>query len=169
MQLTYKLVTRVIQYFCFPDKPMGTSWTSRKGRILEKGAMHPLTNYANMCLSLSLVWRKWKVAISHGLPKEFRDQSIKTMIFKENSIPKNFTTENLKDTKAWLISHTTKSVTDLRVAFRALHDPSFLAIHTYILKFLLSQTTTVCISVKVCISVCISVKVLDYNRHGHQF
>ena len=38
--MIYKLFTRVIQYFCFPERPMkgGTSWTSRKGGgILEKG------------------------------------------------------------------------------------------------------------------------------------
>ena len=37
--MTYKLVTRVIQYFCFPERPMkvGTFWISKKGGgILEK-------------------------------------------------------------------------------------------------------------------------------------
>ena len=29
--MIYKLVTRVIQYFCFPDRLVGTSWVSRKG------------------------------------------------------------------------------------------------------------------------------------------
>ena len=61
----------------------------------------------NMCLLLSLVWIKWKVVISHGLQKEFWNHPIQKMIFTENllepkiSIPKNFTTQNLKDTKAW--------------------------------------------------------------------
>ena len=33
------MVTRVIQYFRFPDKPMkdGASWISGKGGILERG------------------------------------------------------------------------------------------------------------------------------------
>ena len=53
--MTYKLVTRVIQYFCFPKRPMkgGISWISRKGGQsqkkgvvdLEKVGMTPLTNY----------------------------------------------------------------------------------------------------------------------------
>ena len=53
--MIYKLVTRVIQYFCFPERPIkvGTSCISRKGGILEKGrliqkrmgSMIPLTNY----------------------------------------------------------------------------------------------------------------------------
>ena len=52
--MIYKLVTEIIQYFCFPDRPMksGTSWISRKGGILEKlgwsrkgGGYNPLTNY----------------------------------------------------------------------------------------------------------------------------
>ena len=36
--MIYKLVTEVIQYFCFLDRPMksGVSWISRKGGILEK-------------------------------------------------------------------------------------------------------------------------------------
>ena len=45
------MVTRVIQYFCFPDKTMKveTSWISRKGGILEKGGgMIPLTNYGEI-------------------------------------------------------------------------------------------------------------------------
>ena len=39
--MIYNLVTRVIQYFCFPERPMkgGTSWISRKGVILEKGEL----------------------------------------------------------------------------------------------------------------------------------
>ena len=56
VEITYKLVTRVIEYFCFLNKPMkgGTSWISRKGEIIEKGGgvdlekgggMTPLTNY----------------------------------------------------------------------------------------------------------------------------
>ena len=34
-----RLVTGVIQYFCFPERPIkvGTSWISRKGGILERG------------------------------------------------------------------------------------------------------------------------------------
>ena len=52
--MIYKLVTRVIQHSCFPERPMkvGTSWVSRKegnlkkgGIDLEKGGMTPLTNY----------------------------------------------------------------------------------------------------------------------------
>ena len=52
--MIYKLVTRAIQYFCFPDRPMegGTSWISRtggnlrkRGVDLEKGSMTSLTNY----------------------------------------------------------------------------------------------------------------------------
>ena len=41
--MIYKLVTRVIQYFCFPKRPIkvGTSWISRKGGILEKGGYDP--------------------------------------------------------------------------------------------------------------------------------
>ena len=42
-------VKTVIQYFCFPDRSIkvGTSWISRKGGILEKGGMTPLTNYVS--------------------------------------------------------------------------------------------------------------------------
>ena len=38
-EIIYKLVKRVFQYFCFPDRPIKveTSWISRKGGILEKG------------------------------------------------------------------------------------------------------------------------------------
>ena len=38
VEIIYKLTTRVIQYFCFPNRPMkgGTSWISRKGEILKK-------------------------------------------------------------------------------------------------------------------------------------
>ena len=38
--MIYKLVTRAIQYFCFPKRPMwkvGTSSISRKGGVLERG------------------------------------------------------------------------------------------------------------------------------------
>ena len=37
--MMYKLVRRVIQYFCFPERPIkvGTSWIFRKGGNLRKG------------------------------------------------------------------------------------------------------------------------------------
>ena len=39
IEITYKLVKGVFQYFCFLDraKKVWTSWISRKGGILEKG------------------------------------------------------------------------------------------------------------------------------------
>ena len=42
------MVTRVIQYFCFPDEPMkgGDILDFKKGGNLRKGGMTPLTNYA---------------------------------------------------------------------------------------------------------------------------
>ena len=52
--MIYKLVTRVIQYFCLPEKPMKggdildfqKGENLRKGGVdLEKGGMTPLTNY----------------------------------------------------------------------------------------------------------------------------
>ena len=44
----YKLVIRVIQYFCFPDRPMKSGdildfW--KGGNLREGGGMTPLTNY----------------------------------------------------------------------------------------------------------------------------
>ena len=41
VKFIYKLVKRVIQYFCFPDRPRngGTSKVSRKEGILEKGEL----------------------------------------------------------------------------------------------------------------------------------
>ena len=38
VEITYKMVTTVIQYFCFPDKPMkgGDILDFQKGGILEK-------------------------------------------------------------------------------------------------------------------------------------
>ena len=41
--MIYRLVTRVIQYFCFPERlwTVGTSWISRKRGILEKGGVWP--------------------------------------------------------------------------------------------------------------------------------
>ena len=51
MEIIYKSVKRVTQYFCFLDRHMkgGTSWISGKGVDLEKwggGGMTLLTNYA---------------------------------------------------------------------------------------------------------------------------
>ena len=39
--MIYKLVTSVIQYFCFPERPMkvGTCWVSRKGGNLRKAGV----------------------------------------------------------------------------------------------------------------------------------
>ena len=58
VEITYKMVTRVIKYFCFPDKPMkgGDILDFQKGGILEKkgggadlekggGGYGPLPNY----------------------------------------------------------------------------------------------------------------------------
>ena len=45
--MIYKLVTRVIQYFCFPERPMkgGDILDFSKGGDLRKeGGMTPLTN-----------------------------------------------------------------------------------------------------------------------------
>ena len=41
VEITYKMVTTVIQYFCFPDKPMkgGDILDFQKGGILEKGGL----------------------------------------------------------------------------------------------------------------------------------
>ena len=38
VEVMSKLVKRVFQYFCFPDRliKVGTSWISRKGEIVEK-------------------------------------------------------------------------------------------------------------------------------------
>ena len=43
VEVIYKLVKGVFQYFCFLDRPkkVGTSWISRKGEILEKGGYEP--------------------------------------------------------------------------------------------------------------------------------
>ena len=50
--MIYKLVTRIIQYFCFPDRPVkgGDILDSQKGGggILEKGGMTPFTNYVEV-------------------------------------------------------------------------------------------------------------------------
>ena len=48
-QIIYKLATRVIQLFCFPDKPMkgGHILDFQKGNHLEKGGMTSVTNYGN--------------------------------------------------------------------------------------------------------------------------
>ena len=45
--MIYILVTRVIQYFCFPDRPVkgGDILDFYKGGILEKERYDPLTNY----------------------------------------------------------------------------------------------------------------------------
>ena len=45
--MIYRLFTRVIWYFCFPERPMkcGDILDFQKGGILEKGGMTPLTNY----------------------------------------------------------------------------------------------------------------------------
>ena len=52
--MIYKLVKTVIQYFCFPERPMKGGGilnfykdkSLRKGRVeLEKGGVTPLTNY----------------------------------------------------------------------------------------------------------------------------
>ena len=55
--MIYKLVTRVIQYFCFPDRPMkggdildfqkGGDLRKGGGGDLEIGGMTPLTNYVH--------------------------------------------------------------------------------------------------------------------------
>ena len=39
VEIIYKIVTRVIQYFCFPDKPMkgGDTLDFWKGGILKRG------------------------------------------------------------------------------------------------------------------------------------
>ena len=41
VEIIYKLVTGVIQFFYFPDRPVkgGTSWISRKGGNLRKGGI----------------------------------------------------------------------------------------------------------------------------------
>ena len=49
--MIYKLVTRVIQYFCFPDRPMkggGHLGFLERGN-LRKGGMTPRTNYESIC------------------------------------------------------------------------------------------------------------------------
>ena len=55
-EIIYKLVKRVVQYFCFPDRPLKggdilhlQKWgTLSKERVdQEKGAMTPLNNYVN--------------------------------------------------------------------------------------------------------------------------
>ena len=53
--MMYKLVTRVTQYFCFPERPVkgedildfqkGGNLRKGGGGDLEKGGMTPLTNY----------------------------------------------------------------------------------------------------------------------------
>ena len=50
--MIYKLVTRVIQYFCFPERLMkgGDILDFKRGGeggVLEKGGMTPLTNYVH--------------------------------------------------------------------------------------------------------------------------
>ena len=47
--MIYKLVTRVIQYFCFPERPMkgGGILDFQKRGVLEKEVMIPLTKYAH--------------------------------------------------------------------------------------------------------------------------
>ena len=56
--MIYQLVTRVIQYFCFPNRPMkgGDILDFQKGEgILEKrgGEMTSLTNYATEFLTVA--------------------------------------------------------------------------------------------------------------------
>ena len=58
MEIIYKLVTRVILYFCFPDRPMndgdildfskGRNLRKREGVDIEKGGMTSLTNYGRI-------------------------------------------------------------------------------------------------------------------------
>ena len=49
VEIIYKLATRVIEVFCFPNKPMkgGDILDFQKGGHLEKGGMTPLSNYGN--------------------------------------------------------------------------------------------------------------------------
>ena len=56
---------------------MGTSWISRKGRIIEKGGMNPLTNYGHVKVELYLfnsylgiwaIWENWAQILLTDMP-----------------------------------------------------------------------------------------------------